>query len=77
MKVSVIDLGYNSLKLVNYEVKKDKSFVAYSQHSVLAKVGEGLDQTGFLGDKPIRRTIKSLRQFRAIIDLEHPTMFCL
>jgi exopolyphosphatase / guanosine-5'-triphosphate,3'-diphosphate pyrophosphatase len=70
LKVSVIDLGYNSLKLVNYEVRRDKSFVAYGQQSVLAKVGEGLDQTGFLGDKPIRRTIKALKQFRAIVDLE-------
>ncbi len=70
MKVSVIDLGYNSLKLVNYDVRRDKSFVAYGQQSVLAKVGEGLDQTGFLGDKPIRRTIKTLKQFRAIVDLE-------
>ena len=67
----MIDLGYNSLKLVNYEVRRDKSFVAYGQQSVLAKVGEGLDQTGFLGDKPIRRTIKALKQFRAIVDLEH------
>jgi len=72
LKVSVIDLGYNSLKLVNYEVKRDKSFVAYGQHSVLAKVGEGLDQTGFLGDKPILRTLKALKQFRAIVDLEQP-----
>jgi exopolyphosphatase / guanosine-5'-triphosphate,3'-diphosphate pyrophosphatase len=70
LKISVIDLGYNSLKLVNYEVRWDKSFVAYGQQSVLAKVGEGLDQTGFLGDKPIRRTIKALKQFRAIVDLE-------
>jgi exopolyphosphatase/guanosine-5'-triphosphate,3'-diphosphate pyrophosphatase len=70
LKVSVIDLGYNSLKLVNYEVRRDKSFVAYGQQSVLAKVGEGLDQTGFLRDKPIRRTLKALKQFRAIVDLE-------
>jgi len=70
LKISVIDLGYNSLKLVNYDVRRDKSFVAYGQQSVLAKVGEGLDQTGFLGDKPIRRTIKTLKQFRAIVDLE-------
>jgi exopolyphosphatase / guanosine-5'-triphosphate,3'-diphosphate pyrophosphatase len=70
LKISVIDLGYNSLKLVNYEVRKDKSFVAYGQHSVLAKVGEGLDQTGFLAEKPIRRTLKALKQFRAIVDLE-------
>ncbi len=71
MKVSVIDLGYNSLKLVNYEVRRDKSFVAYGQQSVLAKLGEGLDQTGFLGAKPVRRTLKALKQFRAIVDLEH------
>jgi len=71
LKVSVIDLGYNSLKLVNYEVRRDKSFVAYGQQSVLAKVGEGLDQTGFLGAKPVRRTLKALKQFRAIVDLEH------
>ncbi len=70
MKISVVDLGYNSLKLVNYDVRRDKSFVAYGQQSVLAKVGEGLDQTGFLGDKPIRRTLKALKQFRAIVDLE-------
>ena len=67
----MIDLGYNSLKLVNYEVRRDKSFAAYGQHSVLAKVGEGLDQTGFLGDKPVRRTLKALKQLRAIVDLEH------
>jgi exopolyphosphatase / guanosine-5'-triphosphate,3'-diphosphate pyrophosphatase len=70
LKISVIDLGYNSLKLVNYEVRSDRSFVAYGQQSVLAKVGEGLDKTGFLGDKPVRRTIKALKQFRAIVDLE-------
>ena len=67
----MIDLGYNSLKLVNYEVRRDKSFVAYGQQSVLAKVGEGLDQTGFLGAKPVRRTLKALKEFRAIVDLEH------
>jgi len=55
---------------VNYDVRRDNSFVAYGQQSVLAKVGEGLDQTGFLGDKPVRRTIKTLKQFRAIVDLE-------
>jgi exopolyphosphatase/guanosine-5'-triphosphate,3'-diphosphate pyrophosphatase len=70
LKVSVIDLGYNSLKLVNYEVRPDRSFVAYGQHSILAKVGEGLDQTGFLADKPVKRTIKALKQLRAIVDLE-------
>ena len=70
MKVSVIDLGYNSLKLVNYEVKRDKSFAAYGQKSILARVGEELDETGFLGDQPIKRTIRALKLFREMVDLQ-------
>jgi exopolyphosphatase / guanosine-5'-triphosphate,3'-diphosphate pyrophosphatase len=70
LKVSVIDLGYNSLKLVNYEVKRDKSFAAYGQKSILARVGEELDETGFLGDQPIKRTIRALKLFREMVDLQ-------
>jgi exopolyphosphatase/guanosine-5'-triphosphate,3'-diphosphate pyrophosphatase len=70
LKVSVIDLGYNSLKLVNYEVKRDRSFAAYGQKSILARVGEGLDETGFLGDQPIKRAIKALKLFREVVDLQ-------
>jgi exopolyphosphatase / guanosine-5'-triphosphate,3'-diphosphate pyrophosphatase len=70
LKVSVIDLGYNSLKLVNYDVRRDKSFAAYGQNSVLPRLGEGLDDTGFLGDQPIKRTIRALKLFREIIDLQ-------
>jgi exopolyphosphatase / guanosine-5'-triphosphate,3'-diphosphate pyrophosphatase len=70
LKVSVIDLGYNSLKLVNYEVERDKSFAAYGQKSILPRVGEGLDETGFLGEQPIKRTIKALKLFREIVDLQ-------
>jgi len=70
LKVSVIDLGYNSLKLVNYDVKRDKTFAAYGQESILARLGEGLDETGFLGDQPIKRTINSLRLLKDIVDLQ-------
>ncbi len=71
LKVSVIDLGYNSLKLVSYEVKRDKTFAAYGQESILARVGEGLDETGMLGDQPIRRTLNALRLLRDIVELQH------
>src|SRR5215831_17834524 len=70
MKVSVIDLGYNSLKLVNYIVKPDKSFTAYSQRSVLARIGDGLDETGFLKDEAILRTIKALKLFQEVAKFE-------
>jgi exopolyphosphatase / guanosine-5'-triphosphate,3'-diphosphate pyrophosphatase len=71
VKVSVIDLGYNSLKLVNYEVAKDRSFAAYGQKSTLPRLGEGLDKTGILEDQPISRTLKALKLFRDIVDLQH------
>jgi exopolyphosphatase / guanosine-5'-triphosphate,3'-diphosphate pyrophosphatase len=70
VKVSVIDLGYNSLKLVNYDVKSDNSFSAYSQRSVLARLGEGLDETGFLQDDAILRTVRSLKLFQEAVRFE-------
>jgi exopolyphosphatase / guanosine-5'-triphosphate,3'-diphosphate pyrophosphatase len=70
MRVSVIDLGFNSLKLVSYEAnEKDSSFVAYDQESVPARLGEGLSQTGFLGTEPMRRAIEGLKFFREVNSL--------
>ncbi len=70
MKVSVIDLGFNSLKLVSYETsERDSSFVAYDQESVPARLGEGLSQTGFLGSEPIRRAVEGLKFFREVNEL--------
>lgn len=70
MRVSVIDLGYNSLKLVNYEVNKNRSFAAYGQKSTLPRLGEGLDKTGILEEQPIKRTIKALKLFRDIVTIQ-------
>src|SRR5579872_7571276 len=70
MKVSVIDLGFNSLKLISYDVREqDSSFVAFDQESVPARLGEGLSQTGFLGSEPIRRAIDGLKFFREVNEI--------
>jgi exopolyphosphatase/guanosine-5'-triphosphate,3'-diphosphate pyrophosphatase len=70
MKISVIDLGYNSLKLVNYDVRIDNNFSAFSQHSILARLGEGLDETGFLKDDAIIRTVKALKLLQQTVKFE-------
>ncbi|MGI0014225.1 MAG: hypothetical protein ACREBU_12410, partial [Nitrososphaera sp.] len=70
MKVSVIDLGFNSVKLVNYGVRKDDTFKPYQQEGVTVRLGEELHRTGYLGKEPIRRTIKALRMFRDIINFD-------
>ena len=61
MKVAVIDVGFNSLKMVKYEVEPDGSSKSYGQLGVMAKLGEGLENTGYLGNEPISRTVDALR----------------
>ena len=70
MKVAVIDVGYNSLKMVKYKIEQDGFVKAYGQLGVMAKLGEGLEQTGYLGAEPIRRTIDAIRLCRESASLE-------
>ncbi|HXV46071.1 MAG TPA: hypothetical protein VD736_05305 [Nitrososphaera sp.] len=70
MRVSVIDLGFNSVKLVDYDIKKDGTFKAYQQEGVKVKLGEGLNETGYLGKEQVDRTIAALRMFRDIINFD-------
>jgi exopolyphosphatase / guanosine-5'-triphosphate,3'-diphosphate pyrophosphatase len=68
--VSVIDLGFNSVKLVNYYVEKDRSYIPYRQEGVTVRLGEGLDESGFLSESSICRTIDALKLFRDVINFE-------
>jgi exopolyphosphatase/guanosine-5'-triphosphate,3'-diphosphate pyrophosphatase len=71
LKTSVIDLGFNSVKLVNYYVNNNNnSFKAYEQRGVKAKLGEGLNETGQISGESIERTINALKLFRDIINLQ-------
>jgi len=70
MKVAVIDVGFNSIKMVRYKVEPDGSAKAYGQVGVLAKLGEGLERTGYLGNEPVSRTIDALRVCRETASLE-------
>ena len=70
MKVSVIDLGFNSLKLVIYGVRDDRSFYVIEQKSVSAMLGEGMEQRAYLQLEPMHRTIEGLEMFREIIESE-------
>ncbi len=57
MKVSVIDLGFNSAKLVNYYVDYNNSYKAYQREGAKVRLGQGLAQTGVLAQESIKRTI--------------------
>ena len=70
MKAAVIDVGFNSIKMVRYKVEPDGFAKSYGQLGMLAKLGEGLERTGYLGTEPISRTIDALRFCRETASLE-------
>ena len=71
LKVSVVDLGFNSVKLVNYHVNtNNKSFKAYQREGAKVRLGEDLLPSGILGRESIQRTIHTLKLFRDIINLQ-------
>lgn len=69
-KISVIDLGSNSVKLVNFNITPDNSYQAYQHESITVRLGEGLAETNNLKDEPVKRTIKALKLFRDIIAVQ-------
>ena len=58
------------MKMVRYKVEPDGSANAYGQLGVLAKLGEGLERTGYLGNEQISRTIDALRLCRERASLD-------
>jgi exopolyphosphatase / guanosine-5'-triphosphate,3'-diphosphate pyrophosphatase len=64
LKVSIIDLGFNSIKLVNYVISSDNSFRTEEENSVKARLGEGLDEKGSLRSRSIDRVLEILKLFR-------------
>ncbi|MDE1853977.1 MAG: Ppx/GppA family phosphatase [Thaumarchaeota archaeon] len=70
MKVAVTDVGFNSLKMVKYKVEPDGSAKSYGQLGIIAKLGEGMENTGYLGNEPVSRTIDALRLCRETASLE-------
>jgi exopolyphosphatase/guanosine-5'-triphosphate,3'-diphosphate pyrophosphatase len=70
MRVSVIDLGFNSVKLVNYYVNHDGTYEAYQREGVKVRLGQGLGKTGVLAQESIQRTIDALRLFREVVNFQ-------
>jgi exopolyphosphatase / guanosine-5'-triphosphate,3'-diphosphate pyrophosphatase len=69
---SVLDLGFNSAKLATYHVNGRTSYRLVSQEDAKVKLGEELDETGFLAVSPIERTLRVLKMFREVVDFESP-----
>ena len=70
MKISIIDIGSNTIKLVIYDVKRDNSFVGVHQESTKVRLGESLVYSDSLDEQLILRSIDVLLLYRDIMKLE-------
>jgi len=70
LKISIIDIGSNTIKLVIYEVRKDSSFIGVHQESIKVKLGESLAYSDSLNEQSILKSIDVLLQYRDITRLE-------
>ena len=68
-KASVLDLGSNSVKLVNYIINSYNNYKPYHQESVRLKLSEGLEN-GVIREDYIDNTVETLKLFRNIVDFE-------
>ncbi len=70
MKISIIDIGSNTIKLVIYHVKKDNSFIGIHQESSKVRLGESLAYSDSLSEQSILKSIDVLLLYRDIAKLE-------
>ena len=64
---AVVDLGSNSVKASCYHVHADGTYKPYHSVGAKTRLGEGLDETGFLGEGPMDRAVEALRLCRDVI----------
>ena len=64
MKKAVIDIGTNSIKFCLAEsAKQDGTFGVIKDANDIAKLGEGLKDTGLIGPEPLERNAQSVAAF--------------
>ncbi|MEW6408930.1 MAG: Ppx/GppA phosphatase family protein [Nitrospirota bacterium] len=63
-----IDIGTNTLRLLVAEFKKDGSFKEIYSKRKITRLGEGLNTSGILGSKALKKAIHTLKDFKESID---------
>jgi exopolyphosphatase / guanosine-5'-triphosphate,3'-diphosphate pyrophosphatase len=65
--IGIVDIGSNSVRLVVFSGAPRAPSVIFNE-KVLAGLGQGLGETGRLGEAPQRRALAALRRFRLLVD---------
>ena len=73
MRVAVVDIGTNSTRLLIADVGAGGRVRERHRESIVTRLGEGVDATGCLGDKPMQRVFDVLERYRATIERDGVT----
>lgn len=68
-KIAIIDLGSNTARLLLIEVSENGYFQIVDQLKEAPRLGEGIEKDGFLKPERIRDTIRTLKMFRKLCDV--------
>ena len=65
MRVSTIDVGSNTVRLLVADVVGATSWQVVEQHQTVTRLGEGLATAGTLGESPMARTVAVVSEYVA------------
>lgn len=68
MRTAVIDIGTNSTRLLIADVEGKRVANTLERHSIVTRLGDGVDSTGRLKDEAVQRVYQVLSEYRALID---------
>lgn len=68
-KIAIIDLGSNTARLLLIDVMPNGHFQIVDQLKEAPRLGEGMEKDGFLKPQRIHETIKTLKTFRKLCDV--------
>ena len=71
MRVAVVDIGTNSTRLLIAEVGDGRITQTLERHSIVTRLGAGVDSAGHLSHEAMDRVYATLEDYRALID-RHP-----
>ncbi|MGM9535987.1 MAG: Ppx/GppA family phosphatase [Intestinibacter sp.] len=67
MKIGTIDIGTNSMRLLT-AIYKDEKIIDRKKYVNTTRIGQGVDDKGYISKEAIDRNIKALKEFKAICD---------
>lgn len=68
MRVSVIDIGTNSTRLLVADVTPGGDVTELARHSTVTRLGQGVDRSGALAHEAMNRVFATLDDYRRLID---------